>query len=305
VQQISWMAVNLPRPPRLPLLWGGRRACRAGWVPAVTRPPTSLVSPTATWASVVRGDVCAGAGEPACPTTQPAPAGPAPQPAVSSADFSALYEHCLASGLKVRLMFSHAAGIQSITLSCSLPTATKIAIAEKRRRRRRRHQGRRGAAITVGANTNLLPYTDVAATAVAAPAGCNVSAPSSPEISTPPPKRKRRRCNEVELLQEPEMDGELLLSPLSCAASTPSSSPPRCRALSTASIVSIASSPLLPPAPPAPEPVSPPPTPPGFAESPLPAAHASADSPSSPADRIHQFSINQSKTKTNTFLFFE
>jgi hypothetical protein len=169
--------------------------------------------------------VCAGAGGPACPTTQPAPAGPTPQPAVSSADFSALSERCLASGLKARLMFSHAAGIQSVTLSCSLPTATKMAIEEKRRRRRRRHRGRRRAAITVGANTNPLPYTDVAATAIAAPAGCNVSAPSSPEISTPPPKRKRRRRNEVELLREPEMDGELLLSPLSCAASTPSSSP--------------------------------------------------------------------------------
>ncbi len=86
--QTSRMEVITSRPPlpRLPLLWGRRRASWAGCVPAVYRlppPPTSLVFPTATWASVVRGGVCACVGEPAHSETPPA---------VSTADFSVLYE---------------------------------------------------------------------------------------------------------------------------------------------------------------------------------------------------------------------
>jgi hypothetical protein len=50
---------------------------------ASPHPPTSLVSPTATWASVVRGGACASVGEPARSKTPPA---------VSTADFSVLYE---------------------------------------------------------------------------------------------------------------------------------------------------------------------------------------------------------------------
>ncbi len=125
-------------PPR----WGHRWASRASWVPdrqagchtsqASPRPPTSLVSPTATWVSVVRGGVCASVERPVFPT---------PQPAVSTADFSALYERCMASGLKVCVVFRHAAGLHVITISCSLPRATTTATtAEKRRRRHHHHQ---------------------------------------------------------------------------------------------------------------------------------------------------------------------
>ncbi len=82
---------------------------------------------------MVRGGTCASVKGPTCPT---------PQPAVSSADFSALYELCLAKGLKARLVFNHAAGLQVVTVSCSLPrTSTIPATAGKRHHRRRRRRG--------------------------------------------------------------------------------------------------------------------------------------------------------------------
>jgi hypothetical protein len=63
------------------------------------------------WASVVRGGARASVEGPIRQT-----------PAVSTADFTALYEHCLASGLKARVVFSHITGLQIATVSCSLPT---------------------------------------------------------------------------------------------------------------------------------------------------------------------------------------
>ncbi len=114
-------------------------------------PLISLVSPTAMWASMVRGGVCSSLEEPACPT---------PQPAVSTADFSAPYERCQASGLKARMVFSHSSGLQIITVSSSLPTATTTAATAGKCR----HRQRRGhAAMTVGASTDRSPSTVVAA----------------------------------------------------------------------------------------------------------------------------------------------
>jgi hypothetical protein len=53
--------------------------------------------------------------------------------------------------------------------------------------------------------------------------------PPSPPVVSPPAKRTRkaakRRC-EVELLRDEELEGELQLSPLSCATHSPSLSPP-------------------------------------------------------------------------------
>jgi hypothetical protein len=129
VQRLSSLAVNSPRQPLRLSLWGRRRASRAGWVPAVSSfsspPPTSLVLHT--WASMVRGNVCASMEGPVCPT---------PQPAVSTADFSVLYEHCLASGLKACVVFSHAAGLKVVTVTCSLPTTTTIATTADKGRHR-------------------------------------------------------------------------------------------------------------------------------------------------------------------------
>jgi hypothetical protein len=283
MQRLSSLAVNSPRPPpRLPL-WGRRRTSQAGWLPAISSfpsPPNSLVLPT--WANVVRGDVWACVEGPVCPT---------PQPEVSSADFSAFYERCLASGLKARVVFGHAAGLLVVTVTCSLPTTSMIAAtANKRRNHRRRRRGR--AATTVGASTVCSPST-----ATTAPAGKSattptleavsstppsthqpVPSPSSPEVITPPPKGTRRRCKEVELLRGPEEEGELLFSPLFGVVS------PLPFSLLSPSIhhtPSTASPPLLPPAPLDLEPVSPvlgPPARPTFPASPPPVVAPSAGS---------------------------
>jgi hypothetical protein len=243
------------------------------------------------WASVVRGGMCASVEEPTCPTAQPA---------VSTADFSALYERCLASGFKARLMFSHAAGLQVFTVSCRLPTTTSpAATAWKRRRRRRRQRGH--AATTISANTDRSPTTAIAATDTPAAesastpilASLSPTPPSpqqpvppllSPEIHTPPAKRsKRRRRNEVELQCRLEREGELLLSPLSCTALPLPSSPPSPLCSHTPSTTP---SPLLPPAPLVLEPALPPmglPAPPSLPTSPpLAVAPSSGAVPASP-----------------------
>ncbi len=229
-----------------------------------SHPPTSLVSPTATWASMVRGSV----EEPACFK---------PQPAVSTDYFSALYEQCLVSGLKACVVFSHAAGTQVITVTCSLPTTFATASTVVRRcRRRRRRQRRRHAATSAGDSTYGSPSTYVAASAIAAPAGRDGPMPSSPEVTTPPAGRTLRRRNEVELLRDVDGEGDLLLSSLSCTTSPPPlspSSPPRSQASFTAW------PPLLPPAPLEHMSSSPPvclPAPPEFPESPPPAESAPA-----------------------------
>jgi hypothetical protein len=220
-----WWSTRHARHPASPSGVVGEPAGPAGCQrsQASHHPPTSLVSPM--WANMVRGDVCACVEGPVCPT---------PQPEVSSADFSALYERCLASGLMARVVFGQAAGLQVVTVTCSLPTTSTIAAtAKKRCRRRHRRQRRVGAATTVGASTVCSPST-----ATAAPAGKSattptleavssippsthqpVPSPSSPEVITPPPKRTRRRRNEVELLRGLEEEGELLFSPLFGVAS--------------------------------------------------------------------------------------
>ncbi len=145
--------------------------------------------------------------EPACYTTQPA---------VSIVDFSALYERCMASGLKERVVISHAAGAQTITLTCNMPASSAAATTGVRRHRHhRRRRRRRRAATTVGACTEGIS-TDTAASATAATAGGNPPTPPtppSPEAISPPPKRIRRRRNELELLRGAEGEDNLILSP--------------------------------------------------------------------------------------------
>ncbi len=50
---------------------------------------------------------------------------PAQQPAVIAAEFTALYDRCLGSGLKACVVFNHAAGRQMLTVSCSFPCASR------------------------------------------------------------------------------------------------------------------------------------------------------------------------------------
>ncbi len=119
--------------------------------------------------------MAASVGEPACSRSAPS---------VSAADFSALYERCMKSGLKARVAFDHAAGRQTVTVMCTLPASTtSAATAGKRRRCRRRHTRRgRAAADTAERDTHIRPQPS--SPTAAAPA-CDDPPPRS--TSTPPP----------------------------------------------------------------------------------------------------------------------
>jgi hypothetical protein len=130
------MAVNLlrPTPPCLPHLGvvgepAGPTGCQLS--KPSPRPNTSLGPPT--WASVARGDVYARVEKTTCIE---------PPPAVTAAEFSALFERCMASGLKAHMVISHAARCQAINVMCSLPvpakTATTAGGCSRHRHRRRR-----------------------------------------------------------------------------------------------------------------------------------------------------------------------
>jgi hypothetical protein len=130
--QCSVMAVSQPRPtpPRLPRLGvAGEPAGPVGCqlLNSPPRPHTSLGTPM--WASVAKGDVLTRVEKTTCPGQ-----------AVTAAEFSALYERCMASGLKAHLVVSHAAGCQAITVSCSIPVLAVTATAAGRRRHCRRHR---------------------------------------------------------------------------------------------------------------------------------------------------------------------
>jgi hypothetical protein len=73
-----------------------------------TSPPSTMPGPM--WASMVRG--APRGGDPTCPR---------PLPAVCAADFMALYDRCLAGGIKARLVISQTAGVQTLTITCSIP----------------------------------------------------------------------------------------------------------------------------------------------------------------------------------------
>ncbi len=162
------------------------------------------------WASVARGDVGVGAGASTCPKQQPA------VPAVTAADFTALFDSCLAGGLKARLVFSAVAGGQTLTLSCHLPVpASTTAVAGKRRRRRHRRRRKRGRAAISAPEDQAR---------VSPPIRSNPTAPTLPqapplfpslEIASPPAKKIRKRRNELELLRDYDGEDELLLSPSS------------------------------------------------------------------------------------------
>jgi hypothetical protein len=89
--------------------------------------PRPYNSPRATtWASVARGE-----GASVVNTARPQQ-----QPAVTAAEFIALYDRCLASGLKARVAFSHAAGRQTLSLTCIFPVPAGSAAAAGKRSRR-------------------------------------------------------------------------------------------------------------------------------------------------------------------------
>jgi hypothetical protein len=150
--------------------------------------PLPYNSPRATtWASVARGEGASAVNI----------ARPQQQPAVTAAEFIALYDWCLASGLKAHVAFSHAAGRQTLSLSCIFPApagspAGSAAAAGKRRRRHRRRR-RRGRAATVAPDAPVWATPPTAAsTAVQAPQ------PALPETSPGNAPSTREKTEETE-----------------------------------------------------------------------------------------------------------
>jgi hypothetical protein len=152
------------------------------------------------------------------------PTCPRPPPAICAADVMALYDRCLANRPKARIVISHAAGVQVLTVTCSMPAPAETAAAARRRRRCHRRRRRRGCTITAVGRVPAQPTNPVAATPAGRLASPLSRAPlpsSPPEIISPPAKRTRRQRNEVELLWNLELEGEFLLYPLSCPATPP------------------------------------------------------------------------------------
>jgi hypothetical protein len=201
--------------------------CRVAGEPAVPagdqlthpRPYNSPCAPT--WASVVRGE-----GSRTVKSTRPPQ-----QPAVIAADFTALYDRCLASGFKARVVFSYAAGRQTLSVSCIYPAPAETAAAAGKRCRRHRRRRRRGR---VAAATPVVPARTTPSTAVIADASMPHPAtpalppeialppthsarptpsPESPDNAPPPVKKPRKRRNEIELLRECRESNEIFLSP--------------------------------------------------------------------------------------------
>jgi hypothetical protein len=238
---------------------------------AETRLPASYTgsrpihTPAPSWASIVRDGARAN------------------HTAVSRHDFLTLYERCIDSGLRTRLILRHQAGSNEISISCRLnaPPADVYAPPNVRRRRRRRKR----APAAAPAVSNPSPPLDSGPSHKTAPSPQTTApreAPSPAEAASPPAKRTRkaarRRC-ELELLRyndtDDESDDDLHLSPASQARqTTPIDSEPTPVAQPTP-VSSPVSSPTTPtsttPAPPSlqaespagqPPPPSPPTTPP-------------------------------------------
>jgi hypothetical protein len=102
----------------------GSQAGQAGRVPHSLPPlPSSRPLPglAPSWASIVQGG-----------------AHTAAPPAVSRQEFLALYERCIASGLRSRIVFRHQAGSHQVSIPCCLsapPTDTYASAIERCRRR--------------------------------------------------------------------------------------------------------------------------------------------------------------------------
>ncbi len=123
-------------------------------------------------------------GEPSCPRHPPT---------VSAADFTELYDLCLARGLKAHIIFNHAAGRQTLTVTCHLPLPAVTTAATGKSRRchclcRRRS---RAAIAVLNCPARVVPTTLAAPTA---PSPTQTQPPlPSPDIIWPPAKRTRKR----------------------------------------------------------------------------------------------------------------
>jgi hypothetical protein len=236
-----------PLPPHLPPPWGLRagRPCRtvlqfylpppvwplaappptptgrrlgAGW-PAGSGstelrhlPPqntTGIGSNSPSWADVVRNGPC---------LSPSPPAGATISSSSTTADFLAMYDCCISSGLKTRINISNLAGVQEITLTCHI--LTSLASARRRRRPRRHGQAVRAASPTPPPTRPEPPPP--------LPPEPEPSLPDSPPTPSPPPAKRtrkaaKRRC-EVELLRGEEVEDDFYVPP-------PLSTPPPARSL--------------------------------------------------------------------------
>jgi hypothetical protein len=198
VQQHRSMPGNpQPPPPLLPHQVGveGGSAGPAGCQPPhlSSSSPPSYASPS--WASMVQGNVRSRVEEHAS-LRQP--------PAVTTADFTSLYERCDTGGLKARITLSYISGRQIINLSCSLPAPNKAvnAPAERGCRHWRRQDPTATATVDKNSTTagdNVPPPPPPPLTPLPPTTHPQTPTPTPP---SPPAKRKRKRQNELELLQD-------------------------------------------------------------------------------------------------------
>ena len=162
------------------------------------------------WADVVRTGPRLSPSPPAATSASPA----------SSADFLALYERCISSGLKTRINMSSSAEVHEVILTCHFPTATALT----RRRRRRRRPRRRGLAVNAAAltRTSLPPTLSSPAPSrpelppPVPPAPEPLPVDPQPTPSPPPAKRTRKavkRRGEIELLRGVGVEDDFCVSP--------------------------------------------------------------------------------------------
>jgi hypothetical protein len=137
-----------------------------------------------------------------------------------TADFLALYDRCISSGLKTCINMSNLSGVQEITLTCHFPSSFASA---PRRRRRCRHR-RCGQAVSAAAPTRTSSPPIISALPSTWPEHPSPIPPvpepsphkSPPALSPLPAKRTRkavkRRC-EVELLRGVEVEDDVYVLP--------------------------------------------------------------------------------------------
>jgi hypothetical protein len=180
-------------PPASPATGVAGRACRLAGTQHL--PGSHTVSnPAPTWASIVRDGARANT-----------------KPAVSRQDFLALYERCVDSGLRSRIIFHDQAGYHEISISCCLstPPSEPHAPANVQRHRRKR------ALAAATASPEPPPVSGASCPTASSPPP---DVPSPATITSLPAKQTRKAARsrwEVELLRDSDADDELQLSPIS------------------------------------------------------------------------------------------
>ncbi len=146
---------------------------------------------------------------------------PSPPVVISStADFLALYDRCVSSGLKTRISLSNTSGLQEVTIMCHFPSS--LTSAPRRRRRRRPRRCGQAVSATATTRTSSPPMT------LALPSTGRehpLPIPPVPELSphkslptpSPPPAKRtkkavKRRC-EAELLRGDGVEDDVYVPP--------------------------------------------------------------------------------------------